>query len=72
MKTTYKGHTIITETAKHRIGGWALTLRILAPDGGPMVSGINLGNDMTFATEALADRAGVLLARYWIDGREKR
>lgn len=68
VKITYKGYT---QTAKHPTGGWTLTLGIVAADGGPVVSGINFGSEMTFATEALANQAGVLLARYWIDGREK-
>jgi methionine aminopeptidase len=70
VKTRYKGYTIVTETAKHPIGGWTLTLGIVAPDSGPVVAGINFGTEMTFATEALAHRGGVLLARYWIDGRD--
>lgn len=71
MKTTYKGYTIVTETTKHPRGDWTLTVGIVARDGSPIVSGVNFGTEMTFATEALADRAGVLLARYWIEGRGK-
>ena len=71
MKTTYKGYTIVHGDDEAPNGWLALTLRIVAPDGGPVVSGINSGTEMMFATEALADQAGVLLARYWIDGRER-
>jgi hypothetical protein len=67
----YKGYTIATETTQVTTGGWALSLGIVDPDGRPVVAGINFGSELIFATRALADRAGVLVGRYWIEGRPK-
>ncbi len=73
MRTTYKNYTVITETSQTTPGGWALTLEIIDADGVRVIAPLSLGPDLVFATDALAHRAGVLLARYWIDGgRETR
>jgi hypothetical protein len=67
MKTEYRGYQIITEVTRATSRGWSLALGIVDPTGAPLVTGLNLGGELVFATEALAERAGVLLAQYWID-----
>ena len=69
MKTQYKGHVITTEIFAGPEGGWIVSLGVVGPDGAPVVTGVNFGSELVFATSALADRAGVLLAKYWIDQR---
>lgn len=70
MNTRHRGHTIVTETSVRPEGDWTVTLGIVAPDGRPVVAGLNFGTELVFATSALAARAGVLLAKYWIDQRQ--
>jgi hypothetical protein len=68
MRTSHKNYTIITEASKNGARGWELTLQIIGADGSAVVMPLFFGRDLIFATEELAHRAGVLLARYWIDG----
>ena len=62
----YKGHTIETESMK--VGtAWSVKVRSVRADGSLAVQGLEIGNAVTFATSALADNAGILLGRAWID-----
>lgn len=67
MRTAYTTYTIVTGATMPTVG-WSLTLEILAENGDAVGHPLHLGRELIFATEALAHRAGVLLARYWIDG----
>ena len=71
MKTKYKGHVIATETFARPEGGWIVSLGVVGRDGAPILTGVNFGSELVFATSALAERAGVLLAKYWIDQRRQ-
>ena len=69
LRTLHKDFMIITVAREATVdGGWTLTLEILNANGHGVVAPVSLGNDLVFATEALAHRAGVQLGRYWLDG----
>ena len=70
MESVYKGYTICTEAKEQDSGKWATVLSILNDDGEVVVAPLKLDTDVTFASEALAEDAGVLVAKYWIDGEE--
>ena len=68
MKTQHKEYMIVTTATKaHGRDAWVATLEILNADRRQVVAPFTFG-DLVFSTEAMAHRAGVLLARYWIDG----
>lgn len=67
--TTYKGFVILTD-ARKKGAAWTLTLEVTTTAGDAVVSPVDFGSSVVFNTEDLAHRAGVLLARYWIDGGE--
>jgi hypothetical protein len=67
MSTAYKDYTIETEATKHVAGGWTALVHIYRADGTIVRSSLDLGRDVTFATEELADQAALLLGRAWVD-----
>ena len=68
MKITHKGYTIYTEAREHKSGNWTAVLSILNEDGEVVVAPVKLDQDVLFTSAELADQAGVLVAKYWIDG----
>ena len=71
MKAVHRGYTIIadTQTAKH--GYWTFAVRIITPDGRE-ITDLDLGRQIMFAAELLAEQAAVVLARHWIDEQEEK
>jgi hypothetical protein len=67
--TAYEGHTIVTEATQHGIGGWAVAVSVRDIDGAVVMGSSDLGGGVTFGTRAIAEQAGVLLGRAWIDRR---
>ena len=67
--TAYRDHRILTTTAKQHGGGWGVTVTVYDPDGALAMEPSDLGGGITFDTKAIADSAGVLFARAWIDRR---
>ena len=69
MRTPHKDYTIITSvTLASRGKGWVVMLEIVNDQGDRVVAAHNLSADLVFTTETQAHRAGILLARHWIDG----
>ena len=68
---TYKGHTIVTAATKERAGAWSVTVIVLDIAAVIVMGPCDLGGGggVTFATKAIADEAGVLFGRAWIDSR---
>ena len=71
MKTRHSDYTIITtatESSAHE--GWLARLEVVDSDGQQVVAPLDL-REALFATEELAHRAAIMLARNWIDGPTK-
>ena len=68
MKTTHKGYTVCAEARKHGTDEWTVVVSVFNDDDEVVVGPLNLDHEITFATEALAERAGLLVAKYWVDG----
>ena len=67
--TSYEGHTIVTEATQHGVGGWCVAVTVRDVDGAVVMRFSDLGGGVTFGTKGIAEQAGVLLGRAWIDRR---
>ena len=67
--TAYEGHTIVTEATQQGFESWGVAVTVHDADGAVVVGFSDLGGGVTFGTKALAEQAGVLLGRAWIDRR---
>jgi len=65
--TAYRDHLILTVATREPHGLWAVAITVYDPDGVLTMESVDLGGGVTFATKALADSAGALFARAWID-----
>jgi hypothetical protein len=70
VKTTHKGYTIIANPSHQQSGKWTVVLSILNEDGEAVVAPLTLDHGVVFKSATLAERAGFMLAKYWIDGGE--
>ena len=68
VNTPHQDYTIITTATKSPAReGWLATVEIVDRDAQQVVAPLDL-REALFATEELAHRAAVVLARHWIDG----
>ena len=65
--TAYRDHLVLTLATRAQHGLWAVAVTVYDPDGALTMESADLGGGVTFATKALADTAGALFARAWID-----
>jgi hypothetical protein len=67
MRTDYKGHTIDTAAERHATVGWTASANVYARAGTLACESLDLGPNVTFATEAFAHRGALQLGRAWVD-----
>ena len=70
---TYKEHTIVTVATAERAAAWSVLVTVLDAKDVIVMEPCDLGGGaVTFDTKALANEAGVLFGRAWIDRRDRR
>ena len=68
---TYKEHTIVTAATEERAMAWSVLVTVLDAKDVIVMPPCDLGGGaVTFGTKALANEAGVLFGRVWIDRRD--
>ena len=66
--TAYRNHLILTIATKQSVG-WAVAITIYDADGVLAMESVDFGGGVMFDTQDIADQAGVLFERAWIDRR---